>query len=153
MFKWTAEPLKNVNGIKFGMSRKEVREIIGRIYFEFKKTKFSKTTSDNFEICHVFYNTQDEFEAIEIFDEVYVTIEGKQIFPTDIAVLAELSEDFIKEDDFYIHCAGGYRSVIAASILKSRGYHNVIDVKGGYTAIKNTGIKRTNFVCPSTLKS
>ena len=102
MFKWTEKKIKNVNGIKFGMSRKEVREIIGRIYFEFKKTKFSKTTSDNFGICHVFYNTQDEFEAIEIFDEVYVIIEGKQIFPADIAVLAELSEDFIKEDDFYI---------------------------------------------------
>jgi rhodanese-related sulfurtransferase len=41
--------------------------------------------------------------------------------------------------------------MIAASILKARGYHNVIDVKGGYAAIKNTGIKRTAYVCPSTL--
>jgi glyoxylase-like metal-dependent hydrolase (beta-lactamase superfamily II)/rhodanese-related sulfurtransferase len=60
--------------------------------------------------------------------------------------------EFPKEDNFYIHCAGGYRSVIAASILKSRGYHNVIDVKGGFAAIKETNIKRTNYVCPSTLK-
>ncbi|MBA4153525.1 rhodanese-like domain-containing protein [Flavobacterium sp.] len=58
---------------------------------------------------------------------------------------------FPKEEPFYIHCAGGYRSMIAASILKSRGYHNVIDVKGGYAAIKNTTIKRTAYVCPSTL--
>jgi hydroxyacylglutathione hydrolase len=60
--------------------------------------------------------------------------------------------EFPKEDDFYLHCAGGYRSVIAASILKARGYHNVINVLGGFAAIKNTGIKTTNYVCPSTLK-
>lgn len=60
--------------------------------------------------------------------------------------------EFPKEEEFYLHCAGGYRSVIAASILKARGYHNVINVLGGFSAIKNTGIKTTNYVCPSTLK-
>jgi len=50
---------------------------------------------------------------------------------------------------YYIHCAGGYRSMIAASILKSRGVENVIDVAGGYGAIKNTSLKRTDFACPS----
>ena len=60
--------------------------------------------------------------------------------------------EFPKKDDFYVHCAGGYRSVIAASILKSRGIHNVIDVAGGYAAIRNTTIERTVVVCPSTLK-
>ena len=60
--------------------------------------------------------------------------------------------EFPKEENFYLHCAGGYRSMIAASILKARGYHNVIDVLGGFSAIKNTKIKTTNYVCPSTLK-
>ena len=55
------------------------------------------------------------------------------------------------EQSFFVHCAGGYRSMIAASILKSRGIHNLIDVKGGFEAIKGTGIKTTNYVCPSTL--
>lgn len=50
---------------------------------------------------------------------------------------------------YYIHCAGGYRSMIAASILKARGVENVIDVAGGYAAIKNTDLKRTDFACPS----
>jgi hydroxyacylglutathione hydrolase len=59
--------------------------------------------------------------------------------------------EFPKEAPFYVHCAGGYRSVIAASILKARGYHNVIDVLGGYAAIKKTTIKCTDYVCPSTL--
>jgi hydroxyacylglutathione hydrolase len=60
--------------------------------------------------------------------------------------------DFPKEEEFYLHCAGGYRSMIAASILKARGYHNVINVAGGFNAIKKTSIKTTNYVCPSTLK-
>lgn len=70
---------------------------------------------------------------------------------TPLDFLNEHLAEFPKEASFYVHCAGGYRSMIAASILKARGYHNVIDVKGGYAAIKNTGIKRTAYVCPSTL--
>lgn len=53
------------------------------------------------------------------------------------------------KETYYIHCAGGYRSMIAASILKSRGVEQVIDIAGGYGAIKNTGLKRTDFACPS----
>jgi len=52
---------------------------------------------------------------------------------------------------FFIHCAGGYRSMIAASILKSRGIHNLIDVKGGFKAIREAGVAVSEFVCPSTL--
>jgi glyoxylase-like metal-dependent hydrolase (beta-lactamase superfamily II)/rhodanese-related sulfurtransferase len=58
---------------------------------------------------------------------------------------------FPKETPFYLHCAGGYRSVIAASILKSRGIHNLIDVQGGYDALKKEGVATTDYVCPSTL--
>ena len=60
--------------------------------------------------------------------------------------------EFPDTNEFYIHCAGGYRSMIAASILKSRGIHNLIDVQGGYKALKETDLKTTNYVCPSTLK-
>ncbi len=42
--------------------------------------------------------------------------------------------------------------MIAALIVKARGYHNVINVLGGFDAIKKTGIETTNYVCPSTLK-
>ena len=66
--------------------------------------------------------------------------------------------DFINEhlsefpkNSFLLHCAGGYRSVIAASILKSRGIHNFIDVAGGFKAIKEAGIDVTEYVCPTTL--
>lgn len=56
-----------------------------------------------------------------------------------------------KQGTFFIHCAGGYRSVIASSILKSRGYHNMIDVAGGFKKIKETSIPVSDYVCPSTL--
>ena len=56
-----------------------------------------------------------------------------------------------KEAPFYLHCAGGYRSLIAHSILKAKGYHNAIDVLGGFKAIAATDAPRTDYVCPSTL--
>jgi rhodanese-related sulfurtransferase len=60
--------------------------------------------------------------------------------------------DKVEDEEYHIHCAGGYRSVIFASILKSRGFHKVVDIAGGYKAISETAIPRTDYVCPSTLK-
>jgi hydroxyacylglutathione hydrolase len=68
--------------------------------------------------------------------------------------------DFINEnfqsvprgEDFFLHCAGGYRSVIMGSILKSRGIHNLINVEKGMNGIKQTTVPCTQFVCPSTKK-
>lgn len=57
-----------------------------------------------------------------------------------------------KGDDFFLLCAGGYRSVIMASILKSRGIHNLINVEKGMSGIKQTNVSCTKFVCPSTKK-
>jgi glyoxylase-like metal-dependent hydrolase (beta-lactamase superfamily II)/rhodanese-related sulfurtransferase len=70
---------------------------------------------------------------------------------TPLDFLNNHMSEFPTKDDFYIHCAGGYRSMIAASILKSRGIHNLIDVRGGFAAIKEVGMKVTKYVCPSTL--
>jgi hydroxyacylglutathione hydrolase len=57
-----------------------------------------------------------------------------------------------KDEPVYIHCAGGYRSMIFVSILKARGYDNLIDVKGGFKSIKETAkFELTDYVCPSTL--
>ncbi len=70
---------------------------------------------------------------------------------TPLDFLNDHISEFPTDKDFHIHCAGGYRSVIAASILKARGFNKVIDVAGGYGAIKKTGIKRTQTVsCSST---
>jgi rhodanese-related sulfurtransferase len=56
-----------------------------------------------------------------------------------------------KNETFIVHCASGYRSLVASSILKARGYHNMIDVDGGITAMKADGFKVSDYVCPSTL--
>ena len=70
---------------------------------------------------------------------------------TSLDFINEHLNDFPENRNFYIHCAGGYRSMIAASILKSRGIHNLIDIKGGFGAIKQSGIVISDYVCPSTL--
>jgi rhodanese-related sulfurtransferase len=44
------------------------------------------------------------------------------------------------KEHFYLHCQGGYRSMIAASILQARGYRNFSEIEGGYGAISKTGI-------------
>ena len=70
------------------------------------------------------------------------------------APLSSLNEhlaEFPQDGEFYVHCAGGYRSMVAASILKARGIHNMIDVQGGYGAIKETNAPKSDYVCPSTL--
>jgi len=57
-----------------------------------------------------------------------------------------------KDKTYYVHCAGGYRSMIFASILKARGYDKLIDVRGGFKAIKESNkLPVTDYVCPSTL--
>ena len=77
-------------------------------------------------------------------------VDGAKSTPLDY--INNYLQEFPDNKTFYVHCAGGYRSVIAASILKSRGIHNLIDVGGGYGAIKKTDIPVTDYVCPSTLK-
>ena len=71
---------------------------------------------------------------------------------TPLDFLNDHLDRFPENNPFYIHCAGGYRSVIAASVLKKRGIHNLIDVQGGFKAIKETKIELTDYVCPSTIK-
>ena len=57
-----------------------------------------------------------------------------------------------KDKTWYVHCAGGYRSMIFTSILKARGYNNLVDVAGGFSAIKKSGgFSLTQYVCPSEL--
>ncbi len=59
--------------------------------------------------------------------------------------------EFPKDKTFALHCEGGYRSMIAASILKQRGFENFVDVEGGFEDLKETSIEMTDYVCPSTL--
>ncbi|WP_340152218.1 MBL fold metallo-hydrolase [uncultured Marivirga sp.] len=77
-------------------------------------------------------------------------VEDAQNFPLDY--INDNFDELDKDQTYHVHCAGGYRSVIAASIMKSRGVHNLVDIAGGFKAISETDIPKTDYVCPTTLK-
>jgi hydroxyacylglutathione hydrolase len=59
--------------------------------------------------------------------------------------------DIDRDTHFFLHCAGGYRSMIAASILQARGIRNFSEVEGGFGAIAKTEVAKTDYVCPSKI--
>ncbi len=66
-----------------------------------------------------------------------------------LAYINNWVKDINPQEHFYLHCAGGYRSMIAASILQARGYRNFTEVEGGFNAIAKTNVPKTDFVCQS----
>lgn len=77
-------------------------------------------------------------------------IENAENMPLDN--INERFSELEKDKTYYIHCAGGYRSMIFASILKARGFEHLADIQGGFKAIQENGaFTLTDFVCPSTL--
>ena len=104
-------------------------------------TEFAEINNPDIAILDV--RKPSEFEAEHI--------DGAENVPLDY--INETFGDLNKNQKYYIHCAGGYRSMIFASILKARGFENVVDIQGGFKAIQETNaFNLTNFVCPSTLK-
>lgn len=77
-----------------------------------------------------------EFEAGHIV--------GAVNYPLDFIHQSDMELD--KDESYYIHCAGGYRSVIAASILKNRGFEKVVNIEQGYKGLKSTNLNRNEFV-------
>jgi glyoxylase-like metal-dependent hydrolase (beta-lactamase superfamily II)/rhodanese-related sulfurtransferase len=74
---------------------------------------------------------------------------GAENFPLDF--INNNMSHLDRNKKYYIYCAGGYRSVIMASILKSRGYDKVVNIRGGYKALSQTGLKKTHYVEPTTM--
>lgn len=71
---------------------------------------------------------------------------------TPLSSINDFLQKFPTNRPFFIHCAGGYRSVIAASILKMRGIHNMINIEGGFKAIEEANqLPLTDYICPTTL--
>ncbi|GAB2649568.1 MBL fold metallo-hydrolase [Emticicia sediminis] len=84
---------------------------------------------------------KSEYASEHIIDAINIPLNAINEY------LAEIPKD----KPFILHCAGGYRSMIAASILKQRGWDNFVDVRGGFAAISKTDVPKTVYVCPSTL--
>ena len=104
--------------------------------------------------------TAEELEQKMKQDIVIIDVRKKSEFDSEhiegvvnvpLNQINQYLEKFPKEQEFVLHCAGGYRSMIAASILQQRGWSQLTDVIGGFKSIKETTIPVTAYVCPSTL--
>jgi glyoxylase-like metal-dependent hydrolase (beta-lactamase superfamily II)/rhodanese-related sulfurtransferase len=82
---------------------------------------------------------ESEYEAEHVEDA----------YSRPLAAINEWVKDINPEEHFFMHCAGGYRSMMAASILQARGYRNFSEVEGGFNAISKTNVPKTDFVCQS----
>ncbi len=104
--------------------------------------EFAKRLTENPEL-----NILDVRKKSEHFSEHIIGAENLAL-----DYVNEFISEVNKDKTYYVHCAGGYRSMIFISILKARGFENLIDSKGGFKAIKESGkFDISNYVCPSTM--
>ena len=82
---------------------------------------------------------ETEYEAAHVADA----------YSKPLALINDWTKDIQPDQHFFMHCAGGYRSMIAASILQARGYRNFTEIDGGFSAIAKTAIPKTDFICQS----
>jgi rhodanese-related sulfurtransferase len=73
----------------------------------------------------------------------------EEAYSKPLAYINEWIKDVQPKEHFFLHCAGGYRSMMAASILQARGYRNFTEVDGGLNAIALTHVPKSNYVCQS----
>ncbi|RRD79200.1 MBL fold metallo-hydrolase [Tannerella forsythia] len=73
----------------------------------------------------------------------------KEAYSRPLAYINDWIQDLPRDRHFFLHCAGGYRSMIASSILLARGYRNFTDIEGGFASIAQTDVPKTDFVCQS----
>ena len=114
----------------------------------------------NFETDSIQRITAKELENMNLEETKIFDIRKKSEFDSEHlqgAINVPLNEinnhlaEFPKDEKFIIHCAGGYRSMIASSILKQRGWENFADVAEGFKGIKECQLPVTEYVCPTTL--
>ncbi|MEG1591143.1 MBL fold metallo-hydrolase [Chryseobacterium sp.] len=89
-----------------------------------------------------------EVKIIDVRKESeYLSEHVNDAYNMPLAYINDWITELDSEEYFYLHCAGGYRSVMAASILQARGYRNFTEIEGGFSAIANTEVSKSNFVC------
>jgi len=91
-----------------------------------------------------------ESKVIDIRKESeYCAEHVEEAYSKPLASINEWIKDINPKEPFFLHCAGGYRSMIAASILQARGFRNFKEIEGGFNAIAKTDLPKTDFVCQS----
>lgn len=89
-------------------------------------------------------------KVIDIRKETeYAAEHVEEAYNRPLAAINDWIRDINPDEHFFIHCAGGYRSMIASSILQARGYRNFTEIEGGFKAISDTSIPKTDYVCQS----
>ncbi|OBW40911.1 putative polyketide biosynthesis zinc-dependent hydrolase BaeB [Chryseobacterium sp. MOF25P] len=89
-----------------------------------------------------------EVKIIDVRKESeYLSEHVNDAYNMPLAYINDWITELDSEKHFYLHCAGGYRSTMAASILQARGYRNFTEIEGGFSAIANTEVSKSNFVC------
>ena len=81
----------------------------------------------------------------------YAAEHVENAFSKPLAYINDWVKDIQPTQHFFLHCAGGYRSMMAASILQARGYRNFSEVAGGFNAIAKTNVSKTDYICPSKI--
>jgi hydroxyacylglutathione hydrolase len=82
-------------------------------------------------------------------DSEYSAEHVEEAYSGPLANINEWIKDIDPKQPLFLHCAGGYRSMIAASILQARGFRNFSEIEGGFNAVAQTEVPRTDFVCQS----
>jgi rhodanese-related sulfurtransferase len=91
-----------------------------------------------------------ESKVLDVRKETeYAAEHLEESYSRPLSAINDWVKDINPKEHFFIHCAGGYRSMIAASILQARGYRNFTEIGGGFSAISKTNLPKTNFVCQS----
>jgi hydroxyacylglutathione hydrolase len=91
-----------------------------------------------------------ESKVVDVRKETeYAAEHVDEAYSRPLAYINDWIKDVNPDEHFFLHCAGGYRSMIAASILQARGYRNFSEVEGGFSAIAKTNVAKTDFVCQS----
>jgi glyoxylase-like metal-dependent hydrolase (beta-lactamase superfamily II)/rhodanese-related sulfurtransferase len=94
----------------------------------------------------------NEDQVLDVRKETeYAAEHVENAYNRPLSSINDWIRDVNPQQHFFLHCAGGYRSMIAASILQARGYRNFTEVDGGFNAIAKTEVPRTDFVCQSKL--
>jgi len=123
---------------------------------------FDAWKAAGYEVDTVNRITPKEFEAkVKIGEDKVVDVRKESEYEAEhideaynkpLAYINEWIKDVNPSEHFFMHCAGGYRSMMAASILQARGYRNFTEVEGGFSEIsKTTALPKTDFVCQSKM--
>jgi rhodanese-related sulfurtransferase len=94
----------------------------------------------------------DDIEIVDVRKPgEYASERIEKAIQVPLDYIVDHMDELDKDKTYYAHCAGGYRSVIAISLLMQHGYEHLINVLGGFNDIKKTNIPKTDYVCPTTL--